>query len=64
VLVAAQITDQERVRTPIGTGTTLHACLLEGMRGIGIERNSGYTKLCKIRLLAAEPPGRWPQEPA
>jgi hypothetical protein len=36
-----------------GTGTTLHACLLEGMRGIGIERDPGYIELCKVRLQAA-----------
>jgi hypothetical protein len=36
-----------------GTGTTLHACLLEGFRGIGIERDPGYVELCRARLQAA-----------
>lgn len=39
-----------------GSGTTLHACLLEGMRGIGIERDPGYIELCKARLRAAGRP--------
>lgn len=36
-----------------GTGTTLHACLLESTRAIGIEQNPDYLKLCKRRLLEA-----------
>lgn len=36
-----------------GTGTTLQACLLEGFRGIGIERDPGYVELCRARLQAA-----------
>ena len=39
-----------------GSGTTLHACLLEGVRGIGIERDPGYIELCKARLRAAGRP--------
>jgi DNA modification methylase len=41
-----------------GTGTTLHACLLEGMRVIGIEQNPAYIELCKKRLLEAGDLGR------
>lgn len=33
-----------------GTGTTLHACLLEGVESIGIEKNPAYLELCKKRL--------------
>jgi site-specific DNA-methyltransferase (adenine-specific) len=36
-----------------GTGTTLHACLLEGMHGIGIERDESYAALCTHRLRSA-----------
>ncbi len=39
-----------------GSGTTLHACLLESVRGIGIERDPGYIELCKARLRAAGRP--------
>jgi len=46
-----------------GTGTTLHACLLEGVRGIGIERDPGYIKLCQARLRAARRPGGTLREP-
>ena len=38
---------------PAGTGTTLHACLLEGMHGIGIERDESCTALCTHRLRSA-----------
>jgi DNA methylase len=40
-----------------GTGTTLFACLLEGMRAIGIEQNPACTELCRKRLLKASRPG-------
>jgi site-specific DNA-methyltransferase (adenine-specific) len=37
-----------------GSGTTLHACLLEGARGIGIEKDPDYVRLCAARLQAAQ----------
>jgi hypothetical protein len=36
-----------------GTGTTLHACLREGMPGIGIKKDLAYVELCKNRLAGA-----------
>ena len=45
-----------------GTGTTLHACLLEGMRGIGIERDQDYAELCKMRVRAVEPRAQPPEQ--
>jgi hypothetical protein len=33
--------------------TTLHACVLEGMHGIGIERDKSYAALCAHRLRPA-----------
>lgn len=38
-----------------GTGTTLHACLLEGLHGIGIEQDGSYAALCIHRLQSAAP---------
>lgn len=39
-----------------GTGTTLHACQLEGIRAIGIERDRAFAELCARRLRAAARP--------
>lgn len=33
-----------------GSGTTLEACLLEGFRAIGVERDPGHADLCVARL--------------
>lgn len=43
-----------------GTGTTLHACLLERARGIAVELDPGYAALCKTRLSAIQPEGEHP----
>jgi len=39
-----------------GTGTTLHACQLEGVHAIGIERDQSYAELCAHRLRTAPQP--------
>lgn len=39
-----------------GSGTTLEACVLEGRRSIGIERESEYIPLIRERLLRQSPP--------
>jgi hypothetical protein len=43
-----------------GTGTTLQACAIEGMRGIGIEREPDYVELARIRLTKPTQPRHRP----
>jgi DNA methylase len=47
----------------VGTGTTLHACLLEGMHGIGIEFDESYAALSAHRLRSAAQTAALPGPP-